>query len=176
MCSRTVPQSTWGLQVHTLLHILMPGSCATPAQTDCLEFQVWDRGNSTGQFPANRPLSLGLAGLLPCHLVAAVELCWVLTSAGAATVPSISGFLLEHRPKAHACWVRYFLPDCPNNVSERATENIPVLGCRENLDSLFSHCLWSALLSTHCKCEGSFQSSGSAFLCLARKIKGLVKL
>lgn len=176
MCSRTVPQSTWGLQVHTLLHLPMPGSYASPAQTDRLEFQVWDRGNSAGQFPANRVLSLALAGLLPCHLVAAVELCWVLTSAGAATVPSISGFLLECRPKAHACWVQYFLPDCPNNVSERATQNTPVLGRRENLDSLFSRCLRSAPLSTHCQCQGSFQSSGSAFSCLARKIKGLVKL
>lgn len=176
MCSGTVPQNTWGLQVRALLHLLTPGLCASPAQTDCLEFQVWDRGNSTGQFPATRPLSLGRVGLLPCHLVAAAELCWVLTSAGAATVPSVSGFLLERRPKAHACLVWYFLPDRPNNVSECATENIPVLGCRGDRDSLFPCCLQSAPLSTHCKREGSFQSSGSAFLCLARKIKGLVKL
>lgn len=154
----------------------MPGPCASPAQTDCLECQAWDRGNSAGQFPAHIAHLLGPAGLVPCHLVAAAELRWVLTSAGAATVPSVSGFLLERRPRAHAWWVQYFLPDCPNKVSERATENIPVLGCRENLDSLFCHCLRSAPLSTHSQCDGSFQSSGSAFLCLARKIKGLVKL
>lgn len=172
MCRRTVPPSTRGLRVHMLLHLPMPGSRAGPTRTDRLEFQVWDRGNSSGQFPANRALSLGLAGRLPCCRVAAAERCRVPTSAGAAAAPSTSGFLLERRPRAHACRVRYFLPDCPNHVSERATENIPVPGCRENLDSPFSRCLGSAPLSTHC----SFQSSGSVFSRFARKIKGLVKL
>lgn len=54
---------------------LVTGLCARHAQTDHLELQVWDKGNSTGQFPARRALLLCLADLLPCHLVAVEKLC-----------------------------------------------------------------------------------------------------
>lgn len=150
-------QSAGGLRRHALLHLPVPGSCASPAWTD-LEFQVWNRGNPAGQFTA---LSLGLA-------VSAGS------SSAAALGPYVSWschhshcicFLLERRPTAHrAHWVPYLLPDCPHTVSERAAENTPVLAA-ENL-----------VLLSCCLSEGSFQSSGSAFSCLTRKITALVKL
>lgn len=109
------------LQGQTLPHPLMPGSLPSPAHTNHLEFQVWDRGHSTGQFPAARALSLGPAGLC-WHVEAGAELCWLLMSAGAATVPS----------RARAGSVGS-VPDGVSEWSECAPDT--GLGCREKLNS-----------------------------------------
>lgn len=162
--------SSWGLRVH--VPRCPDAWLVCQPCPHCLELQVWDRGNSAGQFPANRALVL-VSSVLSGRSGGAVlgpHVSWSCCASQHIWLPAGTP------AKAHACRVLYFLPDCPNNVSERATENIPALGCTENPDSLFSRCLRSVPLSTHCNCEGSFQSSRSAVSCLARKIKGLVKL
>lgn len=160
MCSRTHR----ALAGSNFTYYFMP-RCQAPAPV-LQGPTAWNFRSGTGEIQlGSSQLFHWVLLVFPCHLAAAVQLRWVLT-AGAATIPSVSGFLLERRPTAHhACWVRYLLPECPDTVSDRATENTPVLGCREP-GSLVSCCL----------SEGSFQSSGSAFSCLARKITALVKL
>lgn len=121
MENQCAAQQSHRLQGQTLPHPLMPGSLPSPAQTNHLEFQVWDRGNSTGQFPADRAL------------------CWSLLSCGscsrAVLGPYVSWSCQFPAEPVQAWWVQYFLAECPSKVSECATETVPVLGCRENLNS-----------------------------------------
>lgn len=96
MCSGTVTRAPGG-STFVFLGVPMPGWCASPAQT------AWNCRFGTGKFgwavPSEQSSCAGACWSLPCCLAAAVELCWVPTSAGAAALPGTSGFLLERRPK-----------------------------------------------------------------------------
>lgn len=119
------------LQGQTLPHPLMPGSLPSPAQTKRLEFQVWGRGSSTGQFPADRALFLG-----PDGFAVMWRLQWICAgSLCPLELPQLPAEPVQEQARACVWWVQYFLPERPNKVFECATETVPVLGCRENLNS-----------------------------------------
>lgn len=101
----------------------MPGSLPTPAQTNHLELQVWDRGHSTGQFPAARALRwvlLVFAGMWRLEQSCAGSLCQLELPPSPAE-------------PGQAQWVQHFIPESPDGVSECAPDT--GLGCREKLNS-----------------------------------------
>lgn len=100
------------------------------------------------------------------------SLLWCGSCSGAVLSPYVSwschGSQQSRLPagtkaRAHAWWVQYFLPECPNKVSECAAETVPVLGCRENLNSPSPAALGLLGSPPTARCESLFQSSGSAF-------------
>lgn len=129
MCSTTVPQA--------------PRSNVTSSPDAWLTSQ-----SCTGQTSGISGLGWEFSWAVPSRQSSLAGSCWSLLSCGSCSRAVLGRYgswschsVQQSRlpagtqARAHAWWVLYFLPECPNKASECAAETVPVLGCRENLNS-----------------------------------------
>lgn len=133
MENQCAAQQSHRLQGQTLLH---PDAWLT--SQPCTDQPSGISGLGQGEFswavPSRQSSVTGSCGsLLSCGSCSGAVLgpyvSWSCHSSQQSRLPAGT------QARARAWWVQYFLPECPNKVSECAAETVPALGCRENLNS-----------------------------------------